>query len=181
MRTAADRIKDIMSEKNWGRADLARHSGVAESSIQRYISGYTPTIPSDKLVRIAQALRVPEAYILGTGAFADWDSILAHTESFLLAVGNGRAATIDCLFDIDIHQPEKTTLESLILLVSSALNAAVWNGDNWELDTKIAPPPSSTPEPAISSAHQALHEFVDSLSPEEAERLIQIAQLALGR
>lgn len=55
----------ILNEKGMKQTDLARLSGVSQSSINRYVSGESD-IPASKLVKIARALEISVDELLQT-------------------------------------------------------------------------------------------------------------------
>lgn len=58
------RIKKILEERNLTNSDLARLSGISNSSISEYLNGkYEPK--QDKIALIAKALRVSPAWLMG--------------------------------------------------------------------------------------------------------------------
>lgn len=59
-----ERIKKLLNEKSMTQADLARLSGIRNSSISDYLSGkYEPK--QDKIALIAKALNVSAAWLMG--------------------------------------------------------------------------------------------------------------------
>jgi transcriptional regulator with XRE-family HTH domain len=52
------RLLNVIQEKNISYVELERLSGVPKSAIQRYATGETKKIPTDRLFRIADALGV---------------------------------------------------------------------------------------------------------------------------
>lgn len=59
-----ERIKNLLNERSMTQADLARLSGIRDSSISDYLSGkYEPK--QDKIALIAKALNVSAAWLMG--------------------------------------------------------------------------------------------------------------------
>ena len=59
-----ERIKKLLNEKSMTQSDLARISGIRNSSISDYLSGkYEPK--QDKIALIAKALNVSAAWLMG--------------------------------------------------------------------------------------------------------------------
>ena len=72
------RLKMCVEKSGLSYVELEKRTGIAKSSIQRYVSGTTKKIPVDAIQSIAQAVGVSSKYILG------WDS----TQSPLSATTN---------------------------------------------------------------------------------------------
>ena len=54
----SERIRAILEEKNISYGELSAQTGIPKSTLQRYATGRTEKIPTDKLVKIAIALGV---------------------------------------------------------------------------------------------------------------------------
>ncbi len=54
----SERIRAILEEKNISYGELSTRTGIPKSTLQRYATGRTEKIPTDKLVKIAIALGV---------------------------------------------------------------------------------------------------------------------------
>ena len=54
----SERIRAILEEKNISYGELSTQTGIPKSTLQRYATGRTEKIPTDKLVKIAIALGV---------------------------------------------------------------------------------------------------------------------------
>lgn len=66
-RKLIQRIRQGMAEKKMSQADLARSAGIRPSSLSDYLTGkYSPK--HDKIERIAAALQVSPAWLLGSSA-----------------------------------------------------------------------------------------------------------------
>lgn len=63
--TLGERIKGKRKERKMTLEEVAKFVGVSRQTIQRYESGVISTIPSDKVERLAQALRTTPAYLMG--------------------------------------------------------------------------------------------------------------------
>lgn len=60
-----DNIKKVRSRTNKTLEDIAVQVGVSKQTIQKYESGIITNIPSDKIEKIAIALGVTPAYLMG--------------------------------------------------------------------------------------------------------------------
>lgn len=61
----AQKIIDTMKNKDITYAELAEHTGISKSALQRYATGETEKIPLDRIVSIANALGIPPSSLLG--------------------------------------------------------------------------------------------------------------------
>ena len=60
-----DKMKQRRSELDLTLEDVAKIVGVGRQTIQKYESGIVANIPSDKIERIAVALKTTPAYLMG--------------------------------------------------------------------------------------------------------------------
>lgn len=160
------RVKEYRTKAGLTQKDLGAKIGLQKSGVAKYENG--------RIRRVSVSMAEKFADALGVSVH----SLLNSVESNLYAL------------DFDIaHDAEGVVITNPDLEGSPTVR---FSPDEWDVIVQMGDlgrvygafgllQDAPAPEPAISSAHQALHEFVDSLSPEEAERLIQIAQLALGR
>ena len=58
------RIKEVRNVKGWSQAELARRSGVSQSTISRLEAGTTPSIVLKNLEDLARALEVDASYLI---------------------------------------------------------------------------------------------------------------------
>ena len=58
------RIEEVRKVKGWSQAELARRSGVSQSTISRLEAGSTPSIYLANLERLAAVLEVDPGYLL---------------------------------------------------------------------------------------------------------------------
>lgn len=63
----ANRIKRLMEAKSLTYAELEKLTGIPKSALQRYVSGKTVNIPSERLSKIARALNSTPLFLLGWG------------------------------------------------------------------------------------------------------------------
>lgn len=61
----AQKIKNLMEEKEFTYRMLEYKTGISRSSIQRYVTGVKKDLKLEELQKIAEALNVPAAYLLG--------------------------------------------------------------------------------------------------------------------
>lgn len=59
------RLKECVEKSNLTYLELEKRTGIAKSSLQRYVSGTTKKIPVDSIQIIAKAIGVSPEYILG--------------------------------------------------------------------------------------------------------------------
>ena len=62
---AVERLKNAIEESHLSYVDLEKATGIAKSSIQRYASGTTKKIPIDAIQKIADALGISAAWLMG--------------------------------------------------------------------------------------------------------------------
>jgi len=60
-----DKIKSRRAELQITLDEVARHVGTTRQTIQKYESGVIMNIPSDKIERLAEALKTTPAYLMG--------------------------------------------------------------------------------------------------------------------
>lgn len=61
----SSRLRALIAERGLSYRDLSERTGIAKSAIQRYATGVTQKIPFDRLTRLAEALEVEPAYLMG--------------------------------------------------------------------------------------------------------------------
>ena len=59
------RLRESVENSGFSYVELEKRTGIAKSSIQRYVSGTTKKIPIDAVQAISKAVGVPAEYILG--------------------------------------------------------------------------------------------------------------------
>jgi transcriptional regulator with XRE-family HTH domain len=64
MTPVALRLAQLRNAKHWSQSELARRSGVPQSTISRLESGDTRSIDLDNLGKLAEALGVNAAYLI---------------------------------------------------------------------------------------------------------------------
>lgn len=72
-KSICERINRAMMDKEMSYGDVAKITKLPKSAIHRYATGQTPKVPLDRLVKIAEALGVTSAYLMG------WDE--THKEA----------------------------------------------------------------------------------------------------
>ena len=65
MTEIAERMQAVMQEKEMSYGELADLSNIPKSAVFRYVTGETEKIPLDRIQRIAAALGVSAAYLMG--------------------------------------------------------------------------------------------------------------------
>ena len=58
------RIQELREVKGWSQAELARRSGVSQSTISRLEAGTTPSIDLNNLEKLASALGCDPGYLV---------------------------------------------------------------------------------------------------------------------
>lgn len=58
-------MRDLMNEKSLSYRDLANLTGISYSALQRYVTGETTKMSIDYFEKIAAALHVSPAYLMG--------------------------------------------------------------------------------------------------------------------
>lgn len=59
------RLKEVVENSHLSYAQIEKKTGIAKSSIQRYVTGQTQKIPIDNISKIANACGVTPEYVLG--------------------------------------------------------------------------------------------------------------------
>lgn len=72
------RLQECIKNSEFSYVELEKKTGIAKSSIQRYVSGSTKKIPIDAIQAIAEAVGVTPEYILG------WDKEIQSFDSISL-------------------------------------------------------------------------------------------------
>lgn len=65
MSNISRRILNILTEKDISYGELSERTGIPKSALQRYATGQTEKIPIDRLQKIASAIGVSTAYLMG--------------------------------------------------------------------------------------------------------------------
>lgn len=180
MGTFSSRINDVLSARGWKGVDLVAASGLPQSTVQRYMSGYTAAIPSDKLVKIADALGVPTDYIMGNGPFAAWDDVLAHTETFIKEIARGQEDNMRCIWDIDAANPRTVKLLDLIAYIDFGIVSAKYENGEWKILKKVFSSDASAQGTPVTPNRQALYAKLDSMSEADIGRLLRLAEIVQG-
>lgn len=63
--TISDRIRAQMQLLNLSYGELAEKAGLAKSAVHRYATGLTDKVPTEALEKMARALGVSPAYLIG--------------------------------------------------------------------------------------------------------------------
>ncbi|MCL2084390.1 MAG: helix-turn-helix domain-containing protein [Oscillospiraceae bacterium] len=61
----SERLLKAINDAGYSYGELARLTGIPKSAIQRYATGVTEKIPSDRVALLAHAVGVPAAYLMG--------------------------------------------------------------------------------------------------------------------
>lgn len=61
----SEKLANAMREKQISTRQLSELTGIPKSAIQRYTSGETEKIPIDRMVRMAEAMGIDPAYVMG--------------------------------------------------------------------------------------------------------------------
>lgn len=65
IKSIISRLRESVENSGFSYVELEKKTGIAKSSIQRYVSGTTKKIPIDAVQAISKAVGVPAEYILG--------------------------------------------------------------------------------------------------------------------
>ena len=65
IKSIISRLRESVENSGFSYVELEKRTGIAKSSIQRYVSGTTKKIPIDAVQAISKAVGVPAEYILG--------------------------------------------------------------------------------------------------------------------
>ena len=68
----SDRLLQEIKKKGVSYGQLSKLTGINKADLQRYATGQTKKIPTDRLLLIANALQVPASFLLGS---SDYDSL----------------------------------------------------------------------------------------------------------
>ncbi len=61
----SEKLAQAMKEKDMSTRRLSELTGIPKSAIQRYTSGETEKIPIDRMIRMAEAMGIDPAYVMG--------------------------------------------------------------------------------------------------------------------
>lgn len=81
------RVKDLMERNQISQKELAKLSGISESSISRYLSGSSEQPRMDILTNIAKALNTTVSYLLGEDSCAP-QFVDAYEETLAVVMRN---------------------------------------------------------------------------------------------
>lgn len=65
MTDIAEKLQAAMQEKGLSYGELSEYTGIPKSAVFRYVRGETDKIPLDRIQRMAAALGVSAAYLMG--------------------------------------------------------------------------------------------------------------------
>lgn len=80
------RLKECVVNSGLSFFELEQLTGIPKSTIQRYTSGKTKKIPVDSIQKLAKALGVSSAYIMGWNHAATDDSLNGFSKAFKIPV-----------------------------------------------------------------------------------------------
>ena len=63
--TFSEKLAQAMKDKEMSTRRLSELTGIPKSAIQRYTSGDTEKIPIDRMIRMAEAMGIDPAYVMG--------------------------------------------------------------------------------------------------------------------
>lgn len=87
METIANRLKQALTERDMKQADIVSLTGIGKSSISTYLSGeYEPK--QKNLYRLAKALNVNEAWLMGYDVPMERDQSFPPTSSLIDSISN---------------------------------------------------------------------------------------------
>lgn len=107
-------IRDAQDAKNWTNAKLAEVSGVAESTIQKYLTGRTSEPRFDNVVAMCRALNLSIDRHCGIDSNASVDEIAELRAALALAAEKVKAAEADKKTAEAQRETAETKLQSQI-------------------------------------------------------------------
>lgn len=154
MSEISERILERIKQSNTSYGDLSKATGIPKSALQRYATGETEKIPLDRLEKIAAALGVSAAYLMG------WEYDEKHASEEMLALME--QISLD-------HQSGRDDARDAMLKTHGIENGShmirVINGKHVFMYYHAFDDGRST------SAASALMETLEKLTPQEAEHL----------
>ena len=134
--TIGDRIKVAREQKGLTQEELGKLCGTTKQTIFKYESGIVTNIPLDRLERIAHAVSVSPAYLMGWDIDMDTlPSNIQPTPSFRKVPRIGRIACgepITAEQNIEDYDPVPDYIKADFTLVckgDSMINARIFDGD----------------------------------------------------
>lgn len=117
----SQRIKNVLEEKNMSLQELSDLTGIAKSSLQRYSSGATDKIPTDRLVKIALKTHTSIFYLLGQDVPMEEEPTLSTTD---LVVRYGSSNNDKIIVELNkmARSMKEKQLERLILYAEFLLS-----------------------------------------------------------
>ena len=90
MATIAKRVKVLREKAEMNQTELAKASGVPQTTISRIESGKVEQLRSETLIRLAEALKVPGDYLVGrANSLTPEDVFRSDSEAEILLRGYG--------------------------------------------------------------------------------------------
>ncbi len=100
-KTVGQRLKSLRVSSDLTQTEMAEKLDIAQSTLANYEKDFRfPTI--DVLIKLADFFRVPVDYILGTGAFKDWDLLMEKKSEIAKMVSkSAMQLSVDMLNGLD--------------------------------------------------------------------------------
>lgn len=112
----SQRIKNVLEEKNMSLQELSDLTGIAKSSLQRYSSGATDKIPTDRLVKIALKTHTSIFYLLGQDVPMEEEPMRAVQRPLSIVFPDGTSCAPDLILEHIRDTDEKSKLVTDVLL-----------------------------------------------------------------
>lgn len=117
----SQRIKNVLEEKNMSLQELSDLTGIAKSSLQRYSSGATDKIPTDRLVKIALKTHTSIFYLLGQDVPMEEEPTLNPTD-FVVPFGNSNNDKTIVELNKMVNRMNEKQIERLMLYAEFLLS-----------------------------------------------------------
>ena len=117
----SQRIKNVLEEKNMSLQELSDLTGIAKSSLQRYSSGATDKIPTDRLVKIALKTHTSIFYLLGQDVPMEEEPALSTTD-LVVRYGNSNNDKIIVELNKMARSMNEKQIERLLLYAEFLLS-----------------------------------------------------------
>lgn len=164
----AQMLKRRRTEKGMTLLEIAKKVGVSEATVQRWESGNIKNIRYERLAKLAEALDVSPAYLMG------WE----ETSNQLSSVGKSLK---DVAYELDmpIEMVEKIMADNDVNSVDGIQKILAVSRSLIQHEKKEEPPMPELSE-EDSSKLEALLEIVDTLTDDEWNRLMEYAVLLVN-
>jgi len=186
MSNTAERILSALKDADFTFAQLESKTGISKSSLQRYASANTHAIPADKIVRVAEALRVPTDFLLCAPVFSCWEEVNLDRAGFLdcakSVLGDELFRSFaNYLYDLYPEYPDRASISDFTYFIYDNFESVSKQDGMWRIIRKRSAykeAPGSTE--GLSPDRQALIDLVLHASDEEVRVLRGIVDQVLS-